>query len=234
MEARDVLENKRVSTDRNYGNAAVEGIPVIVIIPKAAVADLVTFHKASPGKASSKHIDVPKLLEEMRNAVEGLKTIKGGTTVVFGDVTVNFPAMEAVRKGEPFVLTTKEFKTLKYLVQNARRAISRDELLNEVWGYENYPCTRTVDNHILRLRQKLERDPSRPVHFQTMHGAGYKFLPQCPYCRKQRPQQHEYETADGIASQTRRKEKLNGSKQRFGEQASGYLGWFVRNWSCSR
>jgi DNA-binding response OmpR family regulator len=85
--------------------------------------------------------------------------------------------MEALRKGEPVVLTTMEFKMLKYLIQNAHRVISRDELLNEVWGYENYPCTRTVDNHILRLRQKLERDPSHPVHFRTMHGVGYKFLP---------------------------------------------------------
>jgi len=70
-----------------------------------------------------------------------------------------------------------EFKALKYLIQNAGKVISREELLNEVWGYENYPCTRTVDNHILRLRQKLERDPSHPVHFQTMHRTGYKFLP---------------------------------------------------------
>jgi hypothetical protein len=55
--------------------------------------------------------------------------------------------------------------------------ISRDELLNEVWGYESYPCTRTVDNHVLRLRQKLERDPSHPAHIRTMYGVGYKFLP---------------------------------------------------------
>jgi len=95
----------------------------------------------------------------------------------FGDVTVDFSAMEALRKGEPIVLTTKEFKTLKYLTQNARRVIPREELLNEVWGYENYPSTRTVDNHILKLRQKLERDPSRPAHFRTVRGAGYKFLP---------------------------------------------------------
>jgi DNA-binding response OmpR family regulator len=85
--------------------------------------------------------------------------------------------MEASRKGRPVKLTAMEFKTLKYLVQNTRRVISRDELLNEVWGYENYPCTRTVDNHILRLRQKLERDPSQPIHFRTVHRAGYKFLP---------------------------------------------------------
>jgi DNA-binding response OmpR family regulator len=84
--------------------------------------------------------------------------------------------MEAFRKSEPVVLTTKEFQTLRYFIQHAGRVISREELLNEVWGYENYPCTRTVDNRVLRLRQKLERDPSRPAHFRTIHGAGYKFL----------------------------------------------------------
>jgi DNA-binding response OmpR family regulator len=55
--------------------------------------------------------------------------------------------------------------------------ISRDELLNEVWGYDNYPSTRTVDNHILKLRKKLEREPADPVHFHTVHSAGYKFMP---------------------------------------------------------
>ena len=71
----------------------------------------------------------------------------------------------------------QEFKTLKFLTQNAERVISRDELLNEVWGYQNYPSTRTVDNHILKLRQKLEKDPANPVHFRTVHGMGYKFVP---------------------------------------------------------
>jgi len=60
--------------------------------------------------------------------------------------------------------------------ENADRVISRDELLNEVWGYQNYPSTRTVDNHILKLRQKLEKDPSSPIHFRTVHGMGYKFV----------------------------------------------------------
>jgi two-component system alkaline phosphatase synthesis response regulator PhoP len=70
-----------------------------------------------------------------------------------------------------------EFKMLNFLVQRPGQVISRDELLDEVWGYDNYPCTRTVDNHILRLRQKLESDPGRPVHFLTVHSAGYKFVP---------------------------------------------------------
>ena len=85
--------------------------------------------------------------------------------------------MDASRKGEPVKLTRLEFKTLKYFAQNPGRVIARDELLNQVWGYENYPCTRTVDNHIVRLRQKLERDACRPFHFRTVHGVGYKFLP---------------------------------------------------------
>ena len=94
-----------------------------------------------------------------------------------GDVKVNFSAMEADRGGEPLMLTALEFKTLRYLVENARRVISRDELLNEVWGYQNYPTTRTVDNQVAKLRKKLEQDPARPVHLLTVHGAGYKFLP---------------------------------------------------------
>ena len=77
---------------------------------------------------------------------------------------------------ENVVLTPMEFNLLKFLVKNAGRAISRDEMLNEVWGYENYPCTRTVDNHILKLRQKLEVDPANPVHFHTVHGVGYKLV----------------------------------------------------------
>ena len=150
---------------------------MIVLIPKSAAADQVALRKMSLAKSSSERSETTKLLGVLGKAVERFKNTSGGRAVAFGDVTVNFSAMEAFRKGEPVVLTTMEFKTLKYLIQNARRVISRDEMLNEVWGYENYACTRTVDNHILRLRQKLERNPSRPVHFLTMHGAGYKFLP---------------------------------------------------------
>jgi DNA-binding response OmpR family regulator len=74
-------------------------------------------------------------------------------------------------------LTSQEFKVLKFFVHNPDRVVSREELLNEVWGYQSYPSTRTVDNHILRLRQKLEKDPAHPLHFKTVHGAGYKFVP---------------------------------------------------------
>jgi DNA-binding response OmpR family regulator len=77
----------------------------------------------------------------------------------------------------PLFSHLKEFKTLEYLIKNPRRVISRDELLHEVWEYENYPCTRTVDNHILKLRKKLEAEPGNPKHFHTVHSSGYTFLP---------------------------------------------------------
>jgi DNA-binding winged helix-turn-helix (wHTH) protein len=97
--------------------------------------------------------------------------------VRFGRVDVDFGGMKVTRSGKPVALTSMEFKMLKFLVQRPEQVVSRDELLNEVWGYDNYPCTRTVDNHILRLRQKLELDPSHPVHFLTVHSTGYKFVP---------------------------------------------------------
>jgi DNA-binding response OmpR family regulator len=96
---------------------------------------------------------------------------------VFEDVMVDFSRTEITRCGEKVTFTAMEFKALEFLTKNAKRTISRDELLNEVWGYQDYPSTRTVDNHILRLRQKLESDPSNPAHFLTVHGIGYKFVP---------------------------------------------------------
>ena len=96
--------------------------------------------------------------------------------VVFGSISVDFSKMETRRNGERVFLTAKEFRTLKFLTQNAERVVTRDELLNEVWGYQNYPTTRTVDTHILRLRRKLETDPANPIYFRTVHGVGYRFV----------------------------------------------------------
>jgi len=165
------------SLDLNEIQRLSRFLPVIVLIPKSTAKPQGAPRKITVAKTSSESSEATKLLGVFGQAMERFKSTNLENVFTFGDVTISFPAMEAIRKGEPVVLTTMEFKTLKYLIQNARRVISRDELLNEVWGYENYPCTRTVDNHILRLRQKLERDPSRPEHFRTVHGAGYKFLP---------------------------------------------------------
>lgn len=97
--------------------------------------------------------------------------------VRFGQVRIDLLAMEVRRLDQLVRVTAMEFKILKFFIANPNRVISRDELLNQVWGYDNYPCTRTVDNHVLRLRQKLELSVAKPVHFQTVHGIGYKFIP---------------------------------------------------------
>jgi two-component system alkaline phosphatase synthesis response regulator PhoP len=96
----------------------------------------------------------------------------------FGDVSVDFATMEISRAaGEPITLSIQECKALKCFLSNPGRTFSRSELLREAWGYENYPSTRTVDNHVLRLRQKIEKDPTRPIHFLTVQRVGYKFVP---------------------------------------------------------
>jgi DNA-binding response OmpR family regulator len=96
---------------------------------------------------------------------------------IFDDITVDFSTMDVTRHGEKVLLTALEFKTLEFMMKNKLRVISRDQFLNEVWGYQSCPITRTVDNHIHKLRQKLESDPSNPSHFLTVHGMGYKFVP---------------------------------------------------------
>ena len=96
--------------------------------------------------------------------------------IEFGDVKVDFLSYEA-RKGEEVLkLTRKEFGTLRLLAARAGEVVTRDELLNEVWEYHNYPTTRTVDTHVASLRAKLERDPSTPRYLITVHGVGYKLV----------------------------------------------------------
>src|SRR6202166_505662 len=151
--------------------------PVIVLVTTSAVHDKTTQKKLGPNKSFTGLIDTSDVCLPLDAAKAWLRNPNAIDTFECGGVTGCFSTMEIHRDGRPIILTFKEFKTLAYLIKNPRRVISRDELLNEVWGYENYPCTRTVDNHILRLRKKLETEPARPKHFHTVHSSGYKFLP---------------------------------------------------------
>ncbi len=96
--------------------------------------------------------------------------------VRFDDVVVDFEGYEARRGDREVEMTRKEFGLLRVLAARAGQVVARDELLNEVWGYENYPSTRTVDNHMASLRAKLEPNPAEPRHLLTVHGVGYKFV----------------------------------------------------------
>ena len=94
----------------------------------------------------------------------------------FGNVSADLLRMEVQKAGAPVALTAHEFKLLRYFLAHADRVITREELIQDVWGYNFFPTTRIVDNQVLKLRQKLESDPANPIHFRTVHGIGYKFV----------------------------------------------------------
>jgi DNA-binding response OmpR family regulator len=95
----------------------------------------------------------------------------------FADTDVDFERRVVTRRGEELKFTPAEYNLLTYFLQNPDRPLTRDMILNSVWGYESFPNTRTVDAHVVKLRQKLEPDPNIPRHFLTVHGVGYRFLP---------------------------------------------------------
>src|ERR1700731_2630115 len=127
---------------------------VIVLVPRSAVHDKTTQKKPGPNKSVTDLIDTGDVCLSLDAAKAWLRNLNATDTFEFGEVKGCFSTMEIHRNGRLVILTFKEFKTLEYMIKNPRRVISRDELLHEVWEYENYPCTRTVDNHILKLRKK--------------------------------------------------------------------------------
>jgi DNA-binding response OmpR family regulator len=118
-----------------------------------------------------------ELTARVQAAIRRQRKPAAPTTYRFADCEIDFKKMTARRGGDPVVLTAHEFKLLKFFTENVERVLTREVLLNEVWGYNFYPTTRTVDNQILKLRQKLELDPANPRHLLTIYGAGYKFVP---------------------------------------------------------
>jgi DNA-binding response OmpR family regulator len=151
-------------------------LPIIILSATADVTDKVLLLELGADDYVTKPFSPRELLARVRAAIRRTTRTEIGEMYAFDGISVNFAKMEVVREGQIIEMTAREFNALKFLVQNAERVISRDELLSEVWGYQNYPSTRTVDNHILKIRQKLERDPANPVHFRTVHGVGYKFI----------------------------------------------------------
>ncbi|HEX4003824.1 MAG TPA: response regulator transcription factor [Candidatus Acidoferrales bacterium] len=163
--------------------AQASSVPVVVLSANAEVEDKVLLLELGADDYVTKPFSPKELLARVRRAMRRAETNASDPgpesaprdLLAFDSVRVDFTSMEVLRAGKPLALTAQEFKLLKFFANSPDRVISREELLNEVWGYENYPTTRTVDNHVLRLRRKLEEDPGNPRHFLTMHGAGYRF-----------------------------------------------------------
>jgi len=108
----------------------------------------------------------------LRRAAPAHTTVMG-----FADVEVDLTRRLVSKRGEELKMTRAEYNLLTFFLQNPDRALTREMILNSVWGYDSFPNTRTVDAHVVRLRQKLEPDSSVPRHFLTVHGVGYRFLP---------------------------------------------------------
>jgi len=157
---------------------AAPSLPIIILSARTEVMDKVLLLELGAHDYVTKPFSPRELLARVRTAMRRRSAqAPMAESYSFGDVKVDFTRMELRRSGALVPMTSQEFKVLKFMIQNAERVLTREELLNQVWGYRNYPTTRTVDNHILRLRQKLEKDSANPVHFRTVHSAGYKFVP---------------------------------------------------------
>jgi DNA-binding response OmpR family regulator len=152
-------------------------VPVIVLSAITEVADKVLLLELGADDYVTKPFSPRELTARVQAAIRRQRKPAAQTTYRFADCEVDFRKMTVRRSGAPVILTAHEFKLLKFFTENAERVLTRDVLLNEVWGYNFYPTTRTVDNQILKLRQKLEPDPANPRHLLTIYGAGYKFVP---------------------------------------------------------
>jgi DNA-binding response OmpR family regulator len=155
----------------------IPGLPVVILSACSDVPDKVLLLEMGADDYVTIPFSPRELVARLGAVIRRASRLNPEGMYVFADVIVDSCKTEVTRGGEQVIVTRKEFKTLEFLTKNAKRVISRDELLDKVWGYENYPRTRTVDNHMLRLRQKLESDPSHPLHILTVHGLGYKFMP---------------------------------------------------------
>ena len=152
--------------------------PILMLTARGQVTDKVVGLKLGADDYLVKPFDMSELLAR----IEALLRRSASTTAAtvsdsyrFGDVAVDFRRAEVTKNGVPVELSAREFKLLKYFVEHRGAALSRDELLNEVWGYNAMPSTRTVDVHIAWLRQKIEENPRHPQLILTVHGLGYKF-----------------------------------------------------------
>ena len=151
--------------------------PVIVLSAISEVVDKVLLLELGADDYVTKPFSPRELTARIQAAIRRQRKPASASIFRFADCEIDYQSMSARRNGLPVTLTANEFKLLKYFTDNIHRVLTRELLLNEVWGYNSYPTTRTVDNQILKLRQKLESDPANPKHLLTIYGAGYKFVP---------------------------------------------------------
>ena len=151
-------------------------MPVIMLTARGEEADRVRGLEIGADDYVSKPFSLRELLARIRAVLRRPGPRQTLGELAFGDVQLDLRARVASKGGREVKLTRKEFELLRYLVEFRGEVITRERLLDEVWGYDRFPTTRTVDTHVLRLRQKFEDDPERPRLIVTVHGQGYRFV----------------------------------------------------------
>ena len=154
--------------------------PVVILSSLSDVIDKVLLLEMGADDYVTKPFSPRELLARVQAAIrrQNRKTVPTAkATYQFGNCMIDFDQMTAICNGNAVMLTALEFKLLRFFVSNLSVVLSRELLLTQVWGYNAFPSTRTVDQQILKLRQKLESDPANPIHLLTIYGAGYKFIP---------------------------------------------------------
>ena len=152
-------------------------MPIIMLTARGQEVDKVVGLELGADDYVTKPFSIRELLARAKAVLR--RVPHGGANgdrVGFSDVSVDLKSCRVMRRGKAVEVSAKEFELLKYFIGHSGETLSRDRLLSDVWGYERFPTTRTVDAHIVRLRQKLEPNPEQPQFFLTVHGVGYKFV----------------------------------------------------------
>ena len=149
--------------------------PIIMLTARGQEIDKVIGLETGADDYVTKPFGLQELLARVRAHLRR-QAGKSIETYQFAGVKLDFKRYQAVKDGHPLDLSPREFEVLKYLIEHRGEAVTREQLLDEVWGYDNFPLTRTVDNHIAKLRQKIEPAPAEPQFIVTVHRIGYRFL----------------------------------------------------------
>jgi two-component system alkaline phosphatase synthesis response regulator PhoP len=153
-------------------------VPILMLTARSQPVEKVLGLKLGADDYLTKPFDMMELLARAESLLRRARTAIAPSvgSYVFGDVRVDFHRGEVVKNGQAVELAALEYKLLFYLVEHRGEVVTRDRLLQDVWGYDAVPNSRTVDVHVASLRQKLESDPPRPKFILTLHGRGYKFV----------------------------------------------------------
>ena len=151
--------------------------PILMLTARSQEMDKVVGLEVGADDYVTKPFSIKELLARIRAHLRrATKQVVDIESFSFGDIELNFKKYAARKGGQALDLSAREFEILRYLIRRRGEIVTRDQLLDEVWGYRSTPVTRTVDNHIARLRQKIEEDPSEPQHIVTVHRIGYRFI----------------------------------------------------------